>query len=88
MYINDGVSISKASDGTFLISCRVKKKSKKEGKGNGKDMPIAYDSDESKTLTAATIDEALEKVREMLPTLENGCMPEEAFNKAFEEATE
>lgn len=84
MYINDGVSISKASDGTFLISCRIKKKGKKE---KSKDtMPISVDSNEEKTLTAATAEEALAKIGEMLPTLENGCMPEEAFKNAFKEA--
>lgn len=55
MYIGDGVTISKASDGTFLISCRVKKKMKKEKEMRGEKSPQPmYPETEEKTLTASS----------------------------------
>lgn len=82
MYTEEIVSISRADDGGYVIGVRVKKKKKKESKGE-----ICCGSDwDSKTLLAKDLDEVNETLGKILPNMKPGGMEEDEFNKAFKEA--
>ena len=82
MYTEETVSISKADDGGYIISVRVKKKKKKESKG---DICCGSNYD-NKTLLAKDLDEVNETLGKILPDMTPGGMEEDEFGKAFKEA--
>lgn len=82
MYTEETVSISKADDGGYVISVRVKKKKKKESK----DEICCGSSYDNKTLLAKDLDEVTEILGKILPDMTPGGMEEDEFNKAFKEA--
>ena len=84
MYSEEIVTISKADDGGFIIGVRVKKKKKKESKGEICCGP----SWDHKTLLAEDLDAVNEKLGKILPDLKAGGMEEDEFAKAFKTAGE
>ena len=82
MYSEEVVSISRADDGGFIISVRVKRKKKKESKGE----ICCHSGYDNKTLLAEDLDAVNAKLGKILPDLEAGGMEEDQFAKAFKEA--
>jgi len=81
MYTEEMVSISKADDGGYVISVRVKRKKKKESKGE----ICCHEGWDNKTIIAADLDAVNEKLGKILPDLKAGGMEEDEFAKAFKE---
>lgn len=84
MYTEENVSISKTDDGGYILHVKVKKKKKKEDKGEICCGP----SREDKTLLAKNVEEVNETLGKVLPELKTGGMEEDEFDKAFKEAVE
>lgn len=82
--MEEAVTITAADDGGFIVTVRVKRKKKKDDKGEihcetrmDEKRLLAKDTDEVKTL--------LDKI---LPDMKPGGMEEDDFAKAFKEAKE
>ena len=80
MYSQDALSVSLSDDGKYLLSFQVRKKKSKESKG----VVMGMDS-ESKTHIAASPDDLLAEIKELLPLLKKGYMEEDEYLKAFKE---
>lgn len=83
MYTDEVLSISKADNGGFILSVRVRRKKTKESKGELCCGPM-----NTRNLVASDIEEVKNILDEVLPNIKEGGMEEDEFNKAFKEAVE
>ncbi|MBZ0158396.1 MAG: hypothetical protein K8I29_19535 [Alphaproteobacteria bacterium] len=81
MYMEDGVHISKADDGSFIVRLMVRRKRQKEDKG-----AVMVNEKDCKTHTARNEKEALSIIKTALSTITAGKMEEDDYAAAFHEA--